>query len=459
MTNTLYLPELREMLAERNSDQLREFCTALHPARTAEFMEGLTPLESWEVLRFAEPAVRAEIFGFFDLDRQVEIIEQAERPEIGKLIAELPADDRVDILKNVDPAVVQELMPLISAEARRDILRLTAHHEGTAGSLMTTEFARVSEKSTVREALEEVAKQSEALETIYYVYVVDDDGHLQGLVSARQLVSAMGRPNVLISTLMERGLIAVDVEEDQEDVADKVQKYDLLAIPVVDSQRHMLGIITHDDVMDVVREEAIEDVQRIAGIQPLGGGYLQTGILTLCWKRGIWLTILFVASYFTAHALKHYEDMIAMWAWLVFFIPMIMSSGGNSGNQSATLIITALNSREVGLADWWRIVRRECILGLLLGAFLGMIGYLVAIAVQEQHSLVASLVLPLTITLVVTSGAVLGSSLPLMFKKIGWDPALMSNPCVAGISDILGILIYFNVAVRLLTPVATSTSP
>ena len=244
MTNTLYLPELHEMLAENDAAALAEFCTELHPARTAEFMEGLTAQEAWAVLQHAEVPLRVEIFGFFEKEKQVEILETIDRAEIADFVGSLPPDDRVDRLQEVEPEIVDELMPLIPTDERRDILRLSAYPEDTAGAVMTTEFARLSEDLPVGQALKEIGQQAEQLETIYYLYVVDEEDHLRGLVSARQLVSAMGKPNTLIGQLMERDLVTVNVADDQEEVADKVAHYDLLAIPVVDDEHHMLGIIT-----------------------------------------------------------------------------------------------------------------------------------------------------------------------------------------------------------------------
>jgi len=207
MTNTLYLPELREMLAEHNAEELREFCSALHPAATAEFMEGLTPQEAWSVLEHADLPTRAAIFGYFPRDNQVEIIRRVAPAEIGPFIGHLPPDDRVDMLKQVEPELVERLLPLVPVKERRDILRLISYPEDTAGAIMTTEFAQASEQLTAREALEQIAREAGELETIYYVYVVDQQNHLRGVVSARQLVSAFGRPGVRVADAAGRGAL------------------------------------------------------------------------------------------------------------------------------------------------------------------------------------------------------------------------------------------------------------
>jgi magnesium transporter len=259
----------------------------------------------------------------------------------------------------------------------------------------------------------------------------------------------MTHPETRLGEVMETDVAAANVMDDQEDVAQKVARFDLLAIPVVDDERRMLGIITHDDVIDVMREEATEDAHRIAAVNPLEESYMKTPVFTLSWKRGVWLTILFVFALLTAFALQHFEPDIQKYTWLVLFIPLVISSGGNSGNQSATLIITALATKDIDLRDWVRVVRRELATGLLLGVFLALIGFIAAMILTQE--VVSSVVVAVTLVLVVICGTLFGSVLPLIFKRLGLDPALMSNPFVAGIIDILGILIYMNVALLLMS--------
>ena len=453
MINTLYLPELREMLREENTGELREFCEAIHPARAAEFMEGLSAEESWQVLQHADPATRVDIFGYLDEDKQVKILETGDPEEVGQLVAELPADDRVDLLQQLDPAIVEQTLPLMPAEERRDILRLGAYPEGTAGAVMTSEIPRLTETATVGDTFEEIKKKAADWETIYYLYVVDEENHLRGVVAARQLLANVGRPERSISDLMERDVLSVDVDEDQERVADRVAQYDLHAIPVVDREHHLLGIITHDDIIDVVREEATEDAHRIGAVEPLGEGYLDVHWFKLVRHRGLWLTILFFAALLTAFALRTYEEQLGRVVWLAWFIPLIISSGGNSGSQSATLVITGLTTGEVRLTDWWRIVRRELLMGGCLGGFLAAIAYVVALVLVDDP--ISALVIPVTILLVVVCGTLSGATLPLIFKRLGLDPAMMSNPFVAGIIDIAGIVIYMQCAAALVIELRT----
>jgi magnesium transporter len=449
MINTLFLPELREMLQEDRTDDLREFCIALHPARTAEFMEGLDNNESWRVLQHAQPSLQAEIFQYFDSYRQAELLATQDEKQVAVLVTQLPADDAVDLLRELPEARVDEILALVPAPDRRDIRRLQTFPEGTAGALMTTEVACLSETLTVKQALDELSRQAGRLETIYYIYVVDDTNHLRGVVSGRLLISSIGRPETRLADLMKTDMVTANVHDDQEQVAQKVAFYNMLAIPVVDDHQHMLGIITHDDVIDVVREEAAEDVQRIVAVEPLKDSYLRTPLMILSWKRGFWLLILFFAALSTAFALQQYQDWLDKYSWLVLFIPLVISSGGNSGSQSSTLIISALITKDIDLRDWSTIVRRELIMGLILGGIMGSIGFLCALLLAPSYR--DALIIPITILCVVTCGTCMGSLLPLMFKRFGLDPAMMSNQFVAGLSDLLGILIYVNVALLFLS--------
>ncbi|EMI57955.1 magnesium transporter [Rhodopirellula sallentina] len=444
MVNTLFLPELREMLAFEQESELREFCVALNPGRTAEFMEGLDDDEMWRVLQFAEPDRRAEIFSYFDEARQLSMLASEPAAETAVLIEEIPEDDRVDLIQGLPSEAVDEILKLLPASERRNIERLRSYAEGTAGALMTTEVAKLGERLTAVEALDELGRQASDLETIYYLYVVDDNNLLRGIVSTRQLVSSIKNKSRTLGEMMETDVVVALAGEDQESVAEKVERFNLLAIPVIDSGRQLLGIITHDDVIDVVREELTEDAQRIAAVAPLEGDFLQIGLMVLSYKRGLWLTILFFAALLTAFALRHYEDELAVHGWLVWFIPLIISSGGNSGSQSATLVITAMTGGEVKLTDLPKVLSREVCVSLLLGGFLSLIGFAVAIFVAP--SILAATVIPATLLAVVFCGCLCGVTLPIMFKRLGLDPALMSNPFVAGIVDILGIVIYINVA-------------
>ncbi|RMG01913.1 MAG: magnesium transporter [Planctomycetota bacterium] len=455
MINTLYLPELREMLAEQDENGLREFCSALHPARTAEFMEGLTPDEAWEVLRYADDTTRVEIFLYFDRERQLEILRRGEPDEMGRFIGELPPDDRVDILQDLEPELVETLMKHVPVQERRDIMRLSAYPEDTAGAIMTTEFARINRNVTPRTALEEIGRQAEELETIYYIYVVDEENHLDGVVSARQLLAALGKPNVLVRDLMETELITAHVNDDQADVARKVADYDLLAIPVVDDERHLVGIVTHDDVIDVFVDEATEDAHMMGAVTPLERSYLDARFFNIWRKRVGWLALLLVGESLTIVAMTRFESAMAAVLALSFFVPLCISTGGNSGSQAAALVIRALALGEITVGDWWRVVRREVMMGLAMGAALGIIGFLYgamtpAVSLGDVSRWMLATVVGLAIAVICLWGTLVGTMLPIGFQRLGIDPGFASNPAVATLVDVTGIVIYFSVATLLI---------
>jgi magnesium transporter len=308
---------------------------------------------------------------------------------------------------------------------------------------MTTEYASLPADITAGEAITRLRSQAPNSESIYYIYVLDAERRLLGFVSLRDLILA--KPMALVADLMQRDPISVRVEEPRERVVEKLARFDFIAIPVVDDRNRLVGIVTHDDVLDAVRQEATDDAQRIAAIQPLGESYLEAALISMTWKRGVWLAILFATAAVTAMVLAKWQSPHA---WLVAFIPLVIASGGNSGNQSATLVITALSTGDCRLTDWPRILRRELVLGLLLGGLLAIPGYLLALAYAPSAA--AAIVIPLTILGVVLMGTLVGSALPLLFRSLGLDPALMSNPFVSAIVDIVGIVLYMSVAIVLL---------
>jgi magnesium transporter len=308
---------------------------------------------------------------------------------------------------------------------------------------MTTEYASLPADVTAGEAIARLRSQAPNSESIYYIYVLDADRRLLGFVSLRDLILA--RPTALVSELMQRDPISVRVEEPREQVVEKLARFDFIAIPVVDEHDRLVGIVTHDDVLDAVRQEATDEAQRIAAITPLGAGYLEAAIVSMTWKRGIWLAILFATAAVTAMVLAKWRSPHA---WLVAFIPLVIASGGNSGNQSATLVITALSTGDCTLGDWPRILRRELALGLLLGGLLAIPGYCLALVYAPTPA--AALVIPLTVLGVVLMGTLVGSALPLLFRSLGLDPALMSNPFVSAIVDIVGLVLYMGIALVML---------
>lgn len=453
--HSVYLPELREMLETNNTEEMRDFCEALNPVRVAEFVEGLEPLQIWQILLSVKPALRADIFQYLENDTQADIMETAPREEIAEFISYLPSDDRVDVLQSVEDDIVDELLPLMATEDRHDIQRLRAFPEDSCGSVMSTDFVRLSEKMTVSEAIGEITRQSEVIETIYYLYVVDENDHLVGLVSAKQLLKKLSHPQTLIGDLMERDLVTVKSHESREQAATEVARFDFLAIPVVDDEHHMLGIITHDDVIDVMQDAATEDAYRMAAISPMDEDYLEASFFTVWKNRVFWLACLFLASLFTFSALEYFEDAMKQIIVLALFLPLILSTGGNSGSQAATLITRAMALGHVRPSDIFRVFRHELLMGLAMGTALGAMGFFRAYfttstSLEDTNRIMFAIAISFTVTLICLWGTLVGSMLPFAFKKIGVDPGVASSPFVATVVDVSGIIIYFTIAKMLL---------
>jgi len=437
--HSLLLPDLRVMLDEHDDVGMAEFCKVLHPAVVAEVLEGLDPARTWEVLLHCEPGHTAEILENFPPTAQIELVEKIDREHLSKIIEQMSADDRASLLRRMDPEHVESLMPLIAQAERADIRKLLSYPENSVGSLMTTEYASVPGDITVAEALARLRIEAPSRETIYVIYITDEDRHLQGFISLRKLFQA--RPSAKVSEVMNRDVISVRVDDDREFVANQIQKYDFLAIPVVDVQNRLVGIVTYDDAADVLQEEATRDAHRLGGVQPLEDSYLGTPFFTLARKRGIWLVILLGASSLTAHVLSYFEGGSST-NWMILFIPLVLASGGNAGSQSATLIIRALALDETG-GNVGTIAYRELRIGAFLGLILGLLAFLGG-GLLVPHARAS--VVGLTVFCVVTIGTFAGALLPLALKKLGADPALMSNPMIASLSDMTGVVVFYNLA-------------
>lgn len=450
MYTPLILPDLKAMLDENDERGLAEFCDVLYPAVTAEILDELNAREIWTVLRNCPLQRRAQIFEFLSLSRQVELVEGIERKELSPLIEEMSPDNRVDLLSRMDAERVESLLPLMAQAERSDIRKLLAYPEESAGAIMTTEYASLPAEITVADALERLRKQAPDRETIYYIYIIDEGRRLQGLITLRQLILA--KPATVLSDIMRRDVIAVRVDDDQEFVAQELARYDFIAIPVVDNQNRLVGIVTHDDVVDVIHEEATEDTHLMGAVSPLEDSYLDTPLFTLAWKRGVWLMFLACVAMATAEVLLHYESISKKHVWMVLFLPLVLASGGNAGSQSATLIIRALALGEMSRRENLKLAWRELLVGGLLGSSLAAVGFLAA-AGWFGMDVSQAAVVATTVFFVVMMGTIAGAMLPLMFRKLGMDPALMSNPLIAALVDVLGVVIYYSVAMTLLADV------
>ncbi|MCP3103035.1 magnesium transporter [Myxococcus sp. K15C18031901] len=363
----------------------------------------------------------------------------------------LPPDDAADVIQWLPTHEREAYLALLDDTFRREVLVLMAYAEDAAGGLMNPRFARVRPEATIDEALGYLRKQArEQVETVYYGYVLDSEQRLLGVVSLRQLFQAA--PGKLVRDLMRTDLVTVSEDTDQEAVSRLFSEHALAAIPVVDAQGRMKGIVTVDDIVSVVQEEATEDIQKVGGMEALDAPYFEVGFLTMVKKRAGWLLILFVSEMLTATAMSRYEAEIARAVVLSLFVPLIISSGGNSGSQASTLIVRSLALAEVRLRDWWRVLRRELASGLVLGAVLGSVG-LMRILLWEhlfhsygEHATLVAFTVGFAVLGVVTWGTLSGSMLPFILRRLGFDPASASAPFVATLVDVSGLVIYFTTA-------------
>ena len=360
MQNPLLLPEIRVMLTEDDQPGLAALLD-LHPATVADFSEGLTVDETWQLLAHAPVEQEVAIFTFFPDEKQAEIAAGQGKERLSRLIEAMPHDDRVQLLRQLGPQVVDTLLPLIAKADREDIRRLLSYPEYSAGSVMTTDYATLEPDMSVGEAIASLRQQAATAETIYYIYIVDRERRLKGFISLHDLILAS--PQAKVGEIMTTDVISVGVGLDQEAVARMLAKYDFLAIPVVDQSEHLVGIVTHDDVLDVLVEEQTEDVQKMASVVPFAEHYLDAPFLEVWRKRSLWLSALFIAELFTFTALARYEGAIQAVLALSLFVPLCISTGGNSGSQAATLITRALALGQVTLSDWWKVVRHELLMG------------------------------------------------------------------------------------------------
>lgn len=454
MYEQLVLPDLREMLDTNDELGMAEFCRALYPGVVAEVLVGLEASDAWKVLSKCEVERQAEIFEFLPIPVQVDLVEGIDRKSLLALIEEMAPDDRVDLLGRLEPQKVEALLPLIAQAERTDIRKLLSYEEYTAGSIMTTEYASLPEDITVGDALARLRKQAPDRETIYYIYVTSEQRHLIGFVSLRTLILA--KPEQKIADVMRRDVIFVHVNDDQEFVAHELNRYDFIAIPVVDENNRLVGIVTHDDASDVLREEAEEDQHRLAAIEPLEDTYLTTPVLTLARKRVVWLFVLLVAALVTARVLQFFEGGSET-GWIMMFLPLVLASGGNAGSQSAALVIGAL-AREKSSIDRstiTKIMTREIILGSLLGIFVSVISFV--FAAWLLNAVLPPLVVGITVFLVILMATTAGAALPILFHYLQTDPALMSTPLIAALVDVVGVIIYFVIAGAIVAKTATVT--
>jgi magnesium transporter len=441
MPNVLLLPELREMLAENDETALRAVVNELHPATVADFSEGLDVEETWQLLGHAPIDRQAEVLAFYPAAKQVEMVEGAGRDRIARLLEAMPHDDRVDLLKRLDDEVVESFLPLVTKADRADMRRLLSYPEQSAGAVMTTDYASLPAEATVAEAITELRRQAPERETIYYVYVVDEDRRLIGFVSLQDLILA--RPTALVADIMHRDVICARVDEDREAVARKLAEYDFIAIPIVDDQYRLVGIVTFDDVADVLEAEVTEDFHLTAAVAPLVRGYAQSNPWSLYRRRVGWLVILVFVNLFSSGVIAAYEDTLKTVIALAFFLPLLIDSGGNTGSQAATLIVRALATEEIGLGEWLRVVLKELAVGAALGATMAAASFVLG---AFRGGVEVGLIVAVSMFSIVVLTNLIGVLLPFALTRLRLDPAVASSPLITTVADAAGLLIYFGVA-------------
>jgi magnesium transporter len=451
--NPLLAPELREMLAAGDTKALEEFCESVHPASIAELIAALDATEAWAVLCHAEPALRAEVFSHLDNDLQVDIIGTLRRDEIARIMTAMPHDERADLFKNLPEDRRETLLPALAQAEREDIRRLIAYEEGTVGSVMTSDYATLTPHLTAHQAVERLRQVAPDKETIYYAYVVDDQRKLLGFVSLKDLILA--RREARVGDIMHTEVISVRVDDDQEKAARTIQKYDLLALPVLNGGDALVGIVTHDDAIDIITQEHTEDMEKfmaIAGSHE-GAMYMKTSVWQHFRNRSPWIIALALLGLVSGLIVQNFEGLLMQFTVLAAFMPMLADTGGNTGSQSATLVVRALALNEVSTKDILRILSREFRVALLLALLLGAIAFGRVLflgggsAIPGSYSLNRlGIAISIALGLQVVTSTLIGALLPLGAAKMKWDPAVVASPALTTIVDITGLFIYFSTA-------------
>jgi magnesium transporter len=455
MLGRLLQPEIKSLIENRELSTLKEVLSEWTPADIAELLSDLPEYEQAIIFRILPHNLAADVFEHIDFDSQLSLLKGLGKEESAAILNEMSPDDRTALLEDLPGSAARQVIALLSPEERRIAVTLLGYPEFSVGRLMTPDYVDLKPEWTINEVLDHIRKYGKDKETLNVLYVVDEKGKLIDDIRIRDIIFAP--PESKVSDLMDENFIALNVTDDQETAVEVFKKYDRVALPVVDASGLLIGIVTIDDVFDVAEEEATEDIHKLGGVEALDEPYSSTPLITMVKKRAFWLTILFVSQVLTAIAMGFFEDQLNKAVILSIFIPLVISSGGNSGSQAATLVIRAMAVGDVTLADWWFIMRREVVSGFLLGCTLGLIGFLQVIILSrfivelQIHMILIGLTVTFSLILIVLWGTVSGSMLPIILKKIGADPATSSAPLIATLVDVTGLIIYFSVAILILT--------
>ena len=441
------MEEILELLNAGQYTKLRQLIVELNVADIAAYMEEMEKDEMLKLFRILPKNMAADVFSYLELDTEQYIIISLSDRDAAHIIDNLMADDATDLLEEMPSNVVKRLLANASAETRRDINHLLRYPDSSAGSIMTVEYVDLKETLTVEEAIARIRKVGVDSETINVCYVLDQRRTLVGTVALRYLL--LSPPDAIIGEIMHENIISLHTMMDQEEVARQFKKYDFTSMPVVDNEERLVGIITIDDVVDILEEEVTEDIEKMAAIVPSDRPYMRTSAVE-AWKNRIpWLLLLMLSATFTGSIISSFENALARYVVLTTFIPMLMGTGGNAGGQSSAIIIRGLSLDEISFKDWPKVVGKEVITAFLCGLTLAVCGF-VKMLIVEKVSVMVALVVSATLFLVVIVAKIVGSSLPILVKKIGMDPAVMASPFITTIVDAISLLIYFKIATLIL---------
>ena len=445
----LILPEIKELLSQNKKKELKKLFYHYEPIEAVEILkefnlkDRVSLFSSWDV-DFA-----ADVFEKMDKDDQVELLGAFNETRKGKILDEIAPDERVDFFEQLPEKMVTRFLAIMEKEEAQDVRELMKYDKNTAGGRMTTDFAQIEEGISIEEALKTLRETAKDLEMIYYIYVVDRRDKLLGVVSLKDLI--MAEPEKKIDEVMHTKLITIPINMDQEIVAKRIAKYDFLALPVVDKEQKMKGIITVDDLIDVIREENTEDMYKFGAAGKHTEDYLSTKPFTIAKHRMTWLSILVITGFVSSIMLERFPFTLKKWLPLAFFVPLLMGTGGNAGIQAASVMVRSLATGEVRLRDIWRVIKKEFLIGIMIGVGLGLLTLIRAFTLQTSFPLYSlAFTVGLTMIATVTIATSLGAALPIIFEKLGLDPAVVSGPLITTVVDITSLLIYFEIARRIL---------
>lgn len=444
---------IMELFDENSVEDLNRYLTSTHPGLVAEQLGTLSPAECWRILAKTPPLRRAAIFSHLTEDYQFELLTSLNRHDAAELLTDMPPDDRTDLFKRMPEDRRESILPAMAQAEREDIRRLASYKEGTVGAMMTSDYATLNSELSAAEAINRLRVEAPDKETIYYAYVIDSHRKLLGFVSLRDLI--MAQPEAKIANIMHHDTICAKVDEDQESAARRLQKYDLIVMPVIDANEILVGIITHDDAFDIIIQEQTEDMEKLVAIsgQHEAGVYLKTSPWRHFKNRVFWITGLAFVGIIAGVIVQHYESMLTILPMLAVFMPMLVDTGGNTGSQSATLVVRGIALQEIRAKDLWRVLAKEFQVSSLLALILSAIAFSRVFffsglqALPDGISLLrVGIAIALALGLQVISATLIGALLPMAANRFKLDPAVIASPALTTIVDITGLLLYFSIA-------------